>query len=444
MALIIERPRNGCALHGSVQTLSEIGGVIPIVHANGGCSVQNYLANKASGFESGYVKGLSVPGTNFQERHIIFGGASRLREQIKNTLKVFDGELYIVLNSCESAMVGDDIEAMTREAQEQGEPVIESLSAGFHGDNHYGYEVLLTDIFSKLPTVKTIEKKVQNKLVNILGILPNQDIYFKGDLEEITRILSGIGVQANTFFHKRGVKELQEAQNASLNIVFSTWGVKTAEKLKELYGTDYVVFDTIPTGYEEVKKFVEVIGDRLGLCYDTVDAFLDREKEYFDYYFSRIANDFFKGSFHKKVSVVGDEKTVRQIAGFLTKYLGIQIDTAIVTDFYPGDENPLERKQDDLRGLAQQVRFSQDGKEIHSILIRTESDIIFGSALEEEAAVKLEAALLQTSYPVYGETILNKSYAGIRGAITLTEDYVRLVKKVNGAKREKTLQNIGA
>lgn len=78
MTVVVEKPRNGCALHGAVQTLSEIGGIVPIVHANGGCSVQNYLANRASGLAGGYVKGMSIPGTNFQERHIIFGGASRL------------------------------------------------------------------------------------------------------------------------------------------------------------------------------------------------------------------------------------------------------------------------------------------------------------------------------------------------------------------------------
>ena len=444
MTAVVERPRNGCALHGAVQTLSEIGGIVPIVHANGGCAVQNYLANKASGLAGGYVKGLSVPGTNFQERHIIFGGASRLREQIKNTLKVFEGELYIVLNSCESAMVGDDIAAMTREVQEQGAPVIESLLAGFNGDSHYGYETLFTDIFKKLPRVKKIEQNTDNKLVNILGIVPNQDIYFKGDLEEISRILAGIGVKSNTFFNSNGVKELETAQNSSLNIVFSKWGIKAAEYLKAEYGTDYIVFDKIPTGFDEVKKFVNTIGDKLLLCYDIIDNFVEKEKEYFDYYFSRVADQFYKGNFSKKVSVIGDEKTVRQIAEFIKKYLGAKIETIIITDFFPGDENPVDVKSEELKELTDDVKFSQDGKEISGILLRSGSEIIAGSSLEEETAENTDSHLWKISYPVYGQTVLNKTYAGVRGAITLAEDYIREVNSLEKQHREKVLAQIGA
>ncbi len=39
MADIIKNPRNGCALHGALQTVQEIDGVVPVVHANAGCGV---------------------------------------------------------------------------------------------------------------------------------------------------------------------------------------------------------------------------------------------------------------------------------------------------------------------------------------------------------------------------------------------------------------------
>ena len=145
----VYKPRNGCALHGAVSTIEEIRGVVPIVHSNQGCAVQNYLANKTSGAGANIVEGFSLPGTTVQERHVIFGGASRLREQIKNTVKVINGDLYVVLNSCESAMVGDDIDAMTKESFEQGEHILDSILAGFNGDNHVGYAQVLTDIFKK-------------------------------------------------------------------------------------------------------------------------------------------------------------------------------------------------------------------------------------------------------------------------------------------------------
>jgi nitrogenase molybdenum-iron protein beta chain len=444
MTIVVEKPRNGCALAGALETLSEVGGVVPIVHSNSGCAIQNYLSNKASGLGNGYVGGFSVPGTNFQERHIIFGGASRLREQIKNTLKVFDGGLYVVLNSCESAMVGDDIEAMTKEVKEQGESVIEGLAAGFQGDIHYGYETIIADVVGKIATVKKLEVNRNERLVNVLGIIPNHDIYFKGDLEEIERILNGIGVSANTFFNENGLEEFENAQNAALNIVFSTWGVKAAEKLKELYGTDYILFDTVPTGIEEVKDFIARVADKLGINADDYEEFIKREEKHFNDYFSRLADSFYEGYYSKRVSIVGDERVVRQLAVFLSRYLGAIIDTVIVTDFNPTEECTAEAKKQELGFLAENIKFSQDGKEIYGILVNSDAELILGSSLDEDAGKKLNTIVLETSYPVFNKVILNKTYAGIRGAVTLAEDYSEVVRQTLKLKKDYALESIGA
>jgi len=47
MAEAIARPRYGCALHGAVRTLTAIRGVVPIVHSNAGCAIQDALASRA-------------------------------------------------------------------------------------------------------------------------------------------------------------------------------------------------------------------------------------------------------------------------------------------------------------------------------------------------------------------------------------------------------------
>ena len=105
MSSIIKNPRNGCALHGALQTVQEIRGVVPVVHANAGCGVINYLANSKSSGGNSKFSGYSIPGTSAQERHVIFGGASRLREQIKNTIKVVDGDNFVVATPPRSQLV---------------------------------------------------------------------------------------------------------------------------------------------------------------------------------------------------------------------------------------------------------------------------------------------------------------------------------------------------
>lgn len=444
MQTVIKNPRNGCGLHGAIQTVEEIKGVVPIVHSNAGCTIQNYLANKASGLGNGYVSGYSIPGTDAQERHVIFGGASRLREQIKNTIKVVNGDLYIVLNSCESAMVGDDIAAMTKESVEQGESVIDCLIAGFHGDSHYGYENVVTDIIKKLSTVRKIEVEKDERLVNIFGILPQKDIYFKGDLAEIKRILEGIGLKVNTFFGpENGVKEFEIAQNAALNIVFSKWGVKPAEKLEELYDVPKLVFASIPTGIQEVKEFVGKVAEALNLEEEKVNAFLKKEEATFRYYFQGIVDDFYEEQAGRKIALVGDESTVLRVGRFAKNYLGAIVDVAVITDGFPGEDGKI-KKSEELKALANEIYFTQDGKEIDNILVHSDVELILGSSLEDEAAKKKETLNLEISYPVYHKAIVNKTYAGVNGALTFTEDYITKVKESNRFAEERLLNRIKA
>ncbi len=431
MASVIEKPRNGCALHGAVQTIEEIRGVVPIVHSNAGCAVQNYLSKKAGGAYHGGICGYSVPGTAVQERHVIFGGASRLREQIKNTLKVVEGDLYIVLNSCESSMVGDDVSAMAKEAQEQGEPVIDSLLAGFHGDVHAGYEAVMADIMEKIPLVKKIETKKEERLVNIFGILPQQDIYFRGDLAEIKRILEGIGLKANTFFGSSGgVKECEQAGNAALSLVFSRWGLKAAEALNTSCGVPYLVTD-IPTGLEEVSGFVNRVLETLHIPEEAARPFLEKEAEEFYYYFDRLEEEFYELHYNRTLALVGDESNVVKLAKFLKHYFLAEIETVIITDFYRQEDLTEDKKAEELKSLAEEIRFSKDRREIRNLLLHSQAELILGSSLEMEAAKKKGIGNLEISYPVYKRAILQKTYTGIRGAVALAEDYVTKIKEMD-------------
>lgn len=438
MSDIINNPRSGCGLHGAVQTIEAIKGAVPIVHSNPGCVISNYLANKASGVPEGLISGYSVPGTNSQERHIIFGGASRLREQIKNTIKVVQGDLYIVLNSCEAAMVGDDIDAMTREAQEQGEAVIDTLVAGFHGDTYYGYESIVTDIIQKLPTVRRIEKNTQSNLVNILGIIPGKDVFYRGELDEITRILKGIGIEANTFFgYKNGVEEFANAQNARLTIVFSKWGLRAAEKLKELYGIPVLELPSVPLGPDETEDFVEAVLDAIPFSREKADLFLHEENQYFQYYFGPLLGDIYEEHLGKNIAVVGEASVILPIAHFLSTYFAARIEVAVITDL-------TDNSKEEFKELSENVYFSNDGTEIHNLLQNSDVDFILGSSLENSTAEEKNIPNLPISYPIYSQTIANKSYSGISGALSLSEDFLTKVKADNKIKADIAARKLGS
>lgn len=433
---VINSPRVGCALHGAVQTVRAIRGAVPIVHANSGCAVSNYLANRAAGTDAGSLGGYSVPGTDALERHIIFGGASRLREQIKNTLKVIRGDLYVVLNSCEAAMVGDDLDAMTREAQEQGEPVIDSLAAGFHGDAYYGYENVVADILKKLPAVRSIERRPKQDLVNIFGVVPGRDLHCRGTLEELARLVGELGVEANLFFGpENGVEDFANAQNAGLSLVFSKWGLKAAEQLKETYGVPVLPFLTVPVGPEQTEALLDAVGTYFGIPEATVAAVCEKERRYFQSYFESLLEDVYAEHAGKDVALVGDAGTVLSLSAFLRDYFGAAVKGLVVTDLTQEDFDAVYGA--DGRQAAQAFLFSRDSVEISAQLREWDAEFLLGSSLEEPSAAETGVPFLPISYPAYHQTIANKTYAGVRGALTAAEDFLTALKRAgrerNGA-----------
>lgn len=443
MSDIIKNPRNGCALHGALQTVQEIQGIVPVVHANAGCGVINYLAGKTQGNGFGRYSGFATPGTAAQERHVIFGGASRLREQIKNTIKVVNGDLYVILNSCESAMVGDDVDAMTREIVEQGEPVVDTLVAGFNGGSHCGYERVLADILKSIDGVKKDERNPQSNLINIFGIIPEKDLFWQGNLEEIKRILEGAGLKANLFFGVNGsVSDLVNAKNAAASLVFGRWGELPAKVLKEKYDIPYLIESSLPVNSDDEEKLIERLSGIVSTDKEKAEEFIRHEKEYEDYYLSRIRDDIFEYDFGQRTVIVGDEEQVIRLGKIFNEYLGKQVVAAVVTDALKKDEEHDTDNTELLNQTAEKIYITSDEKEIEDVIKRTKAEAVIGSSLERRVTDKHDISLLELSFPVYQKSILNRKSAGINGLIEILEDYIDVIKKDQLLKKEKLRASI--
>ena len=424
---VIENPRNGCLLHGELLTISEMKGIVPIVHSNPGCGLHAYLSGSAGSIGNGYFYGENIPSTDSQERHIIFGGASRLREQIKNTFKVIDGRLYVVLNSCESSMVGDDIEAMTKEAYEQGEAVICSINAGFHGDDHMGYSTIITDLLKKTENIAdpVLEDGDDRPIVNIFGIIPHSSPSFRGDLEELKRIFAELGVRLNTFFNiEDALNQLKKAHKAKLSISFSKWGLPAAKYLKEKDGIEYLALHTLPLGYEELSELIKKVLDALNVTVDA-EALIEEEKKKYVYYYNSLSEEVFSAGLNGNYALVGDEESVIRYGSFIKNSLGGKISIAIVTDPYRDDDpdKEYEKETEEILGdLSDNILRTKDGREIRRAILHSGAQMIIGSSLERSTADKLEIPLIEVNFPVYKKIFANKTYIAVNGALNLISD----------------------
>jgi nitrogenase molybdenum-iron protein beta chain len=160
MATFIDRPRWSCALGGALFTLRGLRRVVPIIHASPGCGYNVYAAGSAGSghLGGGYCGGSAWSSSNVGETEIVFGGSDRLKEQIRTTLEVVDGDLYVVLSGCMVELIGDDINQAAGDAavENPGASILAVSTPGF--TDRRGYDLVMAELF-KSHTIKGLAKK---------------------------------------------------------------------------------------------------------------------------------------------------------------------------------------------------------------------------------------------------------------------------------------------
>lgn len=410
---IIETPRFSCALGGALSTVTAIEGTVPIIHAGPGCGVQLFYGQSfTSGFRgSEWIGGVSVPSTNTYEREVVFGGEPRLKEQIEKTIEIIDGDRYVVLTGCTSELIGDDVGGVLREFEDK--PVVYAETAGFRGSSYTGYEILLDSFIDQI-----VEKKIQKKgLVNVLGIVPSQDVFWKGNLAEIERILRSVGLEVNTLFNG---KKIEDISAASLNIILSPWtGVKAAEKLQEKFGTPYIL-SPLPIGADETNAFLEKVGNALGIDVSEVIA-KEEEKTYKS--IDRIADFVIDFDVQPRFATITDSNYAIALNKFLVKEFGWIPSLALISDDIPEEFRDSVKKELSFKNLpSPEVVFTSDSGKIWDAVEKEAPEFIFGGSIDKDLAAKIGATRLSISFPITDRIVIDRGYAGYRGAINLIED----------------------
>jgi len=424
MAHHIEGSRNSCALHGALQVIEAIEGVVPVIHSTAGCGVQHFLGVNRLNAGSDRFGGPPVSNSNISEKHVVFGGSSRLREQLKNTVKIVEGDLYVIVTGCSTEMVGDDIPAMTKEGRDQDFQVIYANTPGFRGDVHQGYQLAVKALIEQLPALGKGEQSSVEGLVNIWGIVPHQDPFWAGNLEEIGRLLEGIGLKPNLLFgYVQGLSSWNRVPNAALNIVVSVWGDSPAMLLEERYGTPVLKLEGLPVG-SAAGRFLQTVSDRLNLDVTHTENFIKSEEKRLNTYLASLADTYYRAGFQREFAFVGESSQVAGLSEFLTGTLGLIPRTLIITDNPPeyAREALLSRLTGLVEGYSTEVVFSEDHAEIIDQVRSGAAELVLGSALEEQVALALGVPFLQLSFPLSDKVVLSRGYSGYRGAAALLED----------------------
>ena len=215
MPKILDQPRYKCAM-SAMQTVQGITGALPILHSGPGCADKLQGGNYGG---SGHFAPRIFPCTNLTEKDVVFGGGERLRETIEHALKVIHADMYIVLSSCSSEIIGDDMEEVVRSFQHGEKPVIFASTAGFKGNNLLGHEWVVQAIIEQY--LQPAAQKTKG-LVNIWASVPQYDPFWYGNLFELENLVAQFGLIPNTIFgYDRGIKNIDKIPAAELNLLVS-------------------------------------------------------------------------------------------------------------------------------------------------------------------------------------------------------------------------------
>lgn len=440
MSELLQEPRHFCAL-GAQQTVVAIDRAIPILHAGPGCSAKLSAAMSTCGGYQGtrYAGGDAIPCSNMLEKDVVFGAESKLKKLIESTLKIMDGDLFVVLTGCTSDIIGDDVGDVVRNFQKEGIPIVHAETAGFKGDAYKGHELVLEAIINQY--LKADGEKIPG-LVNVFASVPIHDPFWEGDLKEIKRLIESIGLKANILFgyNAGGIEAIDLIPKAEFNIVISPWvGIKTAKLLEKKFKTPYLHYPVLPIGAVETSKFLNAVADYAGIDKKVVNEVIKKEENEYYHYLTRLA-DFlveFRFNLPKRFFTINDSAYALAMTKFLINDLGLLPEHQFITEDVP------EVFRDEITGyfkniapnISSDITFSQDGGIINSELSKFQinrSPLILGSSWDVDIAEKLGATNVSVGLPIVDRTILQRNYVGYTGGLNLIEDiYNKVLSKHN-------------
>lgn len=425
---------NICACSGALAIIHYIDGLMPVVHASKGCTFVFKFPVPICGGNQGAPRygGYWTPCTNLIEKDIIMGGEEKLYQTLLPIPEIYEGvEGIYVVTGCTADIIGDDIERVIRRAKPNLngiETMLFSETGGFKGRSSDGSNIVLNKICREV--VEPPKAKLKNT-INIMGIWPHFKPFWLGEIEELKRILELLEINVHVILpgecNLKGIKTMAEA---SLNVVVSDHiGIEAADILQEKYGVPYVALKKgTPIGAEATKEFFMEIAQNLSLDIDKVEKKLEDEENKFYQSLQKVA-ELWAVITSQTYGIIGDSDYVMGMVRFLTQVLGFYPAIVAMTSYGKDTEKNFDNL---LKELVQWREPSPGGEipvlwdpnlpELQKALDQVKPNMIIGRSVDREYAQRIGKASLVAFYPIIERFILNRSYSGYKGALTLTED----------------------
>jgi nitrogenase molybdenum-cofactor synthesis protein NifE len=393
----------GCAFEGAQISLFPYADAAHIVHGPITCLGASWetRATRTSWegrdlTQMGFTTGIST-------NDVVFGGEEKLLAAIDYVVARYAPQAVFVYATCVTALIGDDIDAVCRQAAERlGLPVVPVHAPGFVGSKNLGSRlggeaVLASLIGTKEPAFTT------DFDINLIG-----EYNVTGDMWQYTPLLERLGIRILSTLSGDGrVERIRTAHRARLNVLVCAKSlISLTRKMEENYGIPSisVSFYGRRDTSAGLLAIAEALGDSelIGRTRQMIareEAKLDRELEPY--------RQVFRGK--KAVLNTGGNKAW-SIASALQD-LGIEV---VATAVGKSTEADREKAREYLGPNG--VLMTKPGQEQAKIIDETGVDLLLAGGRSLYTAIKKGIAFADVNQEK------KKSYGGYRGLLNLAED----------------------
>ncbi|WP_316859719.1 nitrogenase iron-molybdenum cofactor biosynthesis protein NifE [uncultured Cohaesibacter sp.] len=409
----------GCCFDGAQIALLPIADVAHIVHGSIACAGSAW-DNRGS-FSSGsklYKLGLT---TDLTEQDVIMGrGEKRLFHSIKQAIDTHHPEAVFVYNTCVPALIGDDIEAVCRAAEERwGTPVVPVDAAGFYGTKNLGNRIAGNGMVRHVIGTREpdpVPDHLQRDGITIHDIALIGEYNIAGELWHVLPLFDELGLRVlGSLSGDARFREVQTMHRSEANMmVCSKAMINVARKLQEGFGTPWFEgsFYGIRDMGQALRDFARLINDPS--LTERTEALIEREEK-------RIysALEPFRARLEGKRALLytGGVKAWSVISAL--QDLGMEV---VATSTRKSTEADKARIRELMGEKTAMLDESQGPRALIDMVADTNTDILIAGGRNMYTALKARIPFLHINQE------RELAYAGYDGMITFAEQILQAIE----------------
>lgn len=354
------------------------------------------------------------------QAEIITNGVSVLRNKLVSMVDgyISKGPLFVMLGDA-TLLTSEDIDGLIKNNVKNDFPLI-FIETGFKGDSIYGVNEAIYKTVERLVT----ERKEKNpKKINIIpevGLSPS----WRGDAEEIKRIVEELGYEGNILFNRTSIEEFKNSSDAICTILINeNIGLKAAELLQDKFNIAVFKSSILPIGLKNTAKWIRELQEFLNI---PVNSDLKEKEE--EIFFTLTRPALREENYNIKVNLIRKNNVViMDYSNKSTKWAEVLINELNFNKVFifnlDNDPNNINNS------LSKDMEFINEFDSLIERINREDTLIVLSSDyIKEIQGVRIQDKILTTISPTVKKvTFVSKPYLGYKGFINFLEDLINKI-----------------